>query len=117
MTDWWDPSTGNLIGALLGAGLGTAGGIYGGVAGALAPKGVGRVPVLATHSLLLALGVACLIGAIVGLILGQPWSVVYPLFLPGLIVTTVMGPLLPVMRTRYMQADQRRIEAEEIRRS
>lgn len=118
MTEWWDPSTGNIIGALLGAGLGSICGIYGGVGGALAPKGLLRGPVLATHSVLLAIGIACLITSLVALAIGQPWSsVAFPLFLPGLVVTAVMGPLLPVVRTRYNQADQRRFDAEEIRRS
>ena len=118
MTDWWDQSTGTIIGAVLGAGLGTACGLFGGVVGMLAPRGIGRVPVLTAHVLFLSIGVACLATAIVALIMGQPWSaVVFPLFLPGLVVTMVMGPLLPVVRMRYAQADQRRIEAEEIRRS
>ena len=48
--------------------------------------------------------------------MGQPYHVMFPLLLIGIVLTFVMGPLLPVMRRAYLQADQRRLEAEAIRR-
>lgn len=115
---WWDPSTGAMLGAILGGGLGTTCGLYGALAGTLAPRGIGRVPVLAVHTVLLAIGVALLVAAIVSIVVRQPFhAVTFCLLLPGIVITCVMGPLLPVVRMRYKQAELRRFEAEEIRRA
>jgi uncharacterized membrane protein len=116
MTEWWSEQTSALIGAFAGAGLGVLAGLYGTLAGTLAPRGIGRRPMLAVHIALLTLGVATLILRIAALVVGQPYHVWYPLGLIGLVLVVVLGPLYPVVRARYAQAEYRRLTAEEFRR-
>jgi hypothetical protein len=117
MTEWWDQQTAALVGGLLGAGLGTIAGLYGALAGTLCSRGAARTLVIATHVTILLGGAVVLVAGVIAIILGQPYHVFFPLLLPGVVICAVMGPLLPVINTRYRQAEQRRIEAEEIRRS
>ena len=116
MSPWWSEATATYLGAFGGAGIGILGGVYGGVAGVLASKGKARGAVLGTHVVLLGLGILSLLAGIVAAVMGQPYHVMFPLLLIGIVLTFVMGPLLPVMRRAYLQADQRRLEAEAIRR-
>ncbi|MCH7791914.1 MAG: hypothetical protein IID31_06510, partial [Planctomycetes bacterium] len=60
MTPWWDQQTAILIGAIGGSAIGVMGGVYGALVGVLAPKGIGRRPVLAIHLTLVAFGAAVL---------------------------------------------------------
>lgn len=116
MTEWWDLQSMAWIGAIAGGGLGTLGGIYGGLAGCLAPRGIGRAPIMAVHWTLLLIGAASLVAGIAAVIEAQPYHVYYPLLLTGLILTLVMGMLLPVVKLRYRQAERRKLDAEEVRR-
>lgn len=59
--------------------------------------------------ILLALGVAAIIS-------GQPYAVWFGLGLPGLIITSVLLPLTIVVKQRYREAEQRKLEAESFRR-
>ena len=117
MTEWWDAQTAGLVGGILGGGLGALAGIFGALAGTLAPRGIARTFVIGTHVTILGVGVALLLAGVYALLVGQPYHVFFPLLLPGFVICAVMGPLLPVVGSRYRQAEQRRIEAEEIRRS
>jgi hypothetical protein len=114
---WWNEYAGNQIGAWTGAGVGVLGAAYGSSAGYLATKGRARNAVLGVHLVSIALGILMLAAAIAALVLSQPFHVWYPLALPGAILTLVMGILLPVMRARYAQAEQRKLEAAELRRA
>lgn len=105
-----------LAGALLGAGAGVYGAIYGSCAGTMAPLGRGKAFILALHWSGIALGVALLGAGIVALAAGQPYGVWFALILPGAILALVLAPITPVIRLRYRQAEQRRLEAEEFRR-
>ncbi len=116
MHEWWTAQTGGLIGALMGGGLGVLGGVYGGVVGGvLAPRGLCRSAVLTFHLLLGALGCAALCVGVYALIAGQPYHVWFPLTLVGFIGSVVMGSLYPVVRMRYRQAEERRLEAAGLR--
>jgi hypothetical protein len=46
---------------------------------------------------------------------GQPYGIWYPCLLMGVVLTVVVGGLLPVVYLRYRQADERRLKAEEFR--
>lgn len=116
MTEWWDQQTAGWIGAIGGGGLGTLAGVFGALAGYLAPKGIGRIPILTFHWIILLVGVASLIFGIVAVTQGQPYHVYYVPMLVGAVLTFVMGGLLPVIRLRYRQAEQRKLDAEELRR-
>lgn len=116
MHEWWSAQTAIWIGSLGGGGLGTLAGLFGAAVGLLAPRGLARGPVLATHLALVLIGAAMLLAGLLALVLGQPYHVYYPLGLIGLILTAVMGPLWPVVRARYRQAEARRLEAAQFRR-
>ena len=113
---WWTETTGAMIGAYGGAGAGVLGGLYGGICGPLAGKGIGRPVILPLHMTILAAGIASLLTGIVAVASGQPYHVWYPLVLLGGVMTSVMTPLLFVVRKAYAQAENRRLAAEEIRR-
>ncbi len=112
---WWSQQAMAWIGAGGGI-LGALAGVHGALAGTLAPRGIGKVPVLAVHGLFLAVGIGSLGLGLVALVTGQPYRVWYPLLLIGLITTLVLGMLLPVVLMRYRQAEQRRLQAEQLRR-
>jgi len=117
MNEWWSQHASVLIGAIGGGGGGALAGIFGGLMGYLAPRGIGRTPMLGAHAALITCGVVALITGIVALAAGQPYHVYFPLLLGGGIVTIVMGSLFPVARLRYRQAEQRKFDAEQFRRS
>jgi hypothetical protein len=117
MTVWWDAQTAGLIGGVVGGGLGALGGVFGAVAGTLSPKGLLRRTVLTIHAGFVVIGAGALAAGLYAIIEGQPYHVFYPLLLIGLVLCAVMGPLFFVVRMRYRWADQRRLDAEDLRRS
>ena len=58
MTPWWVEQTTGLIGAIGGSAIRVVGALYGSAVGVLAPKGIGRRPILAFHLGLVAFGEA-----------------------------------------------------------
>lgn len=116
MNPWWDVQTAVWIGALGGGGLGTLGGLLGAVAGALAPRGIGKPLVVGGFFLLTLIGAASLVTGVVAVVQSQPYHVFYPLLLGGAVLSLVGGPLTYVVRHRYHQAEQRRLNAQEFRR-
>ncbi|MAW60782.1 MAG: hypothetical protein CMJ94_08105 [Planctomycetes bacterium] len=114
---WFSEEFGVYLGAYGGAGVGVLGGILGGVGGPLAQQGKGRGFVLPAFLVTAVVGVVLLAAGLVGLLVGQPYVVYYPFLLLGLIMSAVFGGLYPVMRTRYRQAETRKLEAEALRRA
>ncbi|MEZ5979232.1 MAG: hypothetical protein R3F34_13545 [Planctomycetota bacterium] len=118
MDPWWTQTDAGLVGGGLGAFVGVVfGGIGGGIGGPLAARGRARGFVTGFFKLGVALGVLLLVGGIVALALGQPFHVWFWLAQPGLVLTFVMGALLPVVNRAYRQHEERRLAAEELRRS
>ncbi len=115
MIEWWSYQTSAWIGAIGGSGLGVLGGVLGTAASMLVSKGKGRAAVLGGLAVCACAGALTLVTGVVALGLGQPYHVYYPLLLLGGIASVVMGSLLPVMRTRYRQAEQRRMDANLMR--
>ena len=103
---------GGAIGVVLGAGFG---GIGGGIGGPLAAAGKARGLVLGIFAAGLLIGLGLALVGLVAMILGQPWYVWFVFLLPGVVCSTIFGCLLPVIRTRYQQADQRKMDAAAIR--
>ena len=58
-----------------------------------------------------------LILGLYALLAGQPYGIWYGPLLCGTIYTTVVGGLIPAVRLRYRQAEERRLEAEALRKS
>jgi len=115
--EWWDPAVGNRVGAWLGASVGVLGGVFGCAAGVCAAKGKAKGAVLGSQVVMTVIGVLLLCAAVAGLVLGQPFHVWYPLGLPGVCLGIVMGALIPVVRARYREAEQRQLAAAELRRA
>lgn len=114
---WFDPVRfGALYGAIGGGGLGVIGGVVGAMAGYFAPRGKARGFILGAFTCLLIVGVAHLVVGVYALVTGQPYGIWYALLLTGVILSAVMGGLLPVVRMRYAQAESRRMEAAALRR-
>ena len=117
MTPWWNAQDGNLIGAYGGASIGVLAGIIGTLAGSLAPRGKAKSLVFTAFLSLLFIGVCSLVAGLVALAIRQPWHVWYPLTLLGGIITIVVPIQIPNLRARYSQAEQRKLQAEELRRT
>jgi hypothetical protein len=66
---------------------------------------------------MVGVGIISLAAGFVALLLHQPYVVYYPLILIGGICTAVSCGIIPTIRRRYREADTRRLEAEEFRRS
>ena len=115
---WFDPNTfGMMYGAIGGGVGGTLCGLLGAATGYLAPRGKARRFILGSMVFFTVAGLAQLVVGIIALACRQPYGIWYPMVLCGGILVVVMVPLIPVIRTRYAQAEQRRIDAETIRRS
>ncbi|MFQ5506159.1 MAG: hypothetical protein ACE5F1_15405 [Planctomycetota bacterium] len=115
---WFDPNRfGAWYGSVAGGGGGVIGGTLGALGGWLAPKGKGRSFVIGGMFCMLVFGLANLAFGITALVLGQPYGIWYGGLLCGVIFTAVTASLIPVMNKRYRQAEQRRMEAEDLRRS
>lgn len=117
MTEWWAFQDSVLINSIGGGLLGAAGGLLGAAAGVLAPRGRCKALVLGAFGVMVTLGVCAMGAGVIALVGGQPHHVWYPLLLLGGIMSVVLGGLLPVVAVRYRQAEARRMDAEELRRS
>ncbi len=104
---WWGNAAAGWIGAIGGSLVG----LFGALIGTLAGLGKARRFVLALTVASIVFGLAALVLGLVALGLRQPYVVYYPLALIGVILTFVMGSLLPVLRRRYQQIELRRMAA------
>ena len=108
---WFDP---NRYAWIFGAALGIVGGTLGSLAGTLAPRGKAKPLVM---GLFVATIVACalmLVAGVVAFLQGQPYGVWYGLGLPGGIGLLTLGGLLPVLKARYREAEERRLSATDL---
>jgi MFS family permease len=117
MTPWWTDQTAGWIGAIAGTANGLLGGLIGTLAGVFAPRGKLRRLVLALVLFCLIAGVASLSAGLFALAVHQPYAVWYPLILIGAMDTLLFGVVTPVIRRAYRQAEARRLDAEELRRT
>lgn len=117
MTQWWDAWHGNLFGAIGGSLIGVLGGTLGVMTGYLAPRGKRKSLILGAWTTLAILGALALVAGLVAVPTRQPYHVWYPLTLGGTIVALVAGLNIPGIARRYRQAEARRLDAAELRRS
>jgi NO-binding membrane sensor protein with MHYT domain len=116
MQPWWNEQQAALIGAIGGSAFGIFGAVFGTVAGIFAPRGRLKRTVYAMTGVLVGVGICGLVFAGVALASGQPYAVWYPLVLVGGISAVLGCVFTPLVRIRYREAENRRMEAEQLRR-
>jgi len=114
---WISEKAGIYIGSFGGADIGTFGGIMGAMAGLLAPRGQARGLVIGSFLTIGVLGLISLLFAGTAYVMGQPSFVYSPFGLLGAVAAGVCLPLVPVLKKRYDQAEQRQIDAQSLRQS
>jgi hypothetical protein len=83
----------------------------------LVPRGKAKGLITGAYMLLASVGAACLLFAAAALIAGEPKSVAIPLFVPGVVLTVIMGIFSPEIIRGYQQFEFRKLAAEIFRRS
>jgi hypothetical protein len=81
------------------------------------PRGKAKGLITGTYMLLASLGAACLLGAGITAIAGEPSSVIIPLLVPGIVLTVIMGSFSPEVIRGYQQFEFRKLAAEIFRRT
>jgi hypothetical protein len=107
---------GTWFGVLTGVVAGGMGSVLGTAAGILVPRGKGKSWLPATCAVVAVLGLASLAFGLAALLSGQPYGIWYPPLLGGMLGTFIFGGGVFVLRARYAQVEQRRLEAEALRR-
>jgi hypothetical protein len=116
MDAWWTNQQAGLWGGIGGGLFGLLGGVLGTLVGVYAPKGRFKSLVLGLQYGMIGVGAVSLVMGVLALSLHQPYAVWYPLTLLGLLMMAVCGGLLPQVLRTYRQAEQRRLDAQELRR-
>jgi hypothetical protein len=83
----------------------------------LTPRGKAKGLITGAYMLLASLGVACLLFGFIGLFAGEPRDTLVPLFLPGIVLTVIMGLFSPEIIRQYQTFEFRKLAAEIFRRS
>ena len=117
MIPWWSMQTGALFGAIGGSVCGLLGAAIGLVRWKHSARGTCKPLMLTLIGIELGVGIISLGLGIIALTVHQPYAVWYPLVLLGSINTIVAGAIAPSILRDYRQAEIRRLEAENIRRT
>jgi len=83
----------------------------------LTPRGKAKGLITGAYMLLASLGGACLIVATMALLRGESSAVLIPLFVPGIVLSVIMGIFTPAVIREYQQFEFRKLAAEIFRRS
>jgi drug/metabolite transporter (DMT)-like permease len=102
---------------LIAVGLPILGGALAAAASILVPRGKARGLITGVYMLLASLGAACLLFAFAALIAGEPGATLIPLFVPGIVLTVVMGVFSPEIIRQYRQFEFRKLTAGIFRRT
>jgi len=102
---WWPEAAAPWIGGIGGPVIGCCGGLL----GVLAGKGKARKLVLAIWRCLFFAGIFSLIAAVIAFLSKQPYFVTMPLLIFGIVLTSVMGGILPMAKKRYDELEIRRM--------
>jgi hypothetical protein len=103
---WWTEQQGGWLGGVIGC-LGGLFGCLGGLAGSLAYRGKARGFSFGVLYVMTVLGILSLLGGLSALAVRQPYHVYFPLLLTGLLFGALGLGLIPTMRKRYEQAEER----------
>lgn len=110
---WFDP---NLFAWIPGTVYGTTLGIFGGVIGSLASAGKAKRLCLGGLWVFTAIAVLLLVISAVAWSQGQPGGIWYAFGLPGVLGVLLCPSMIPIIRQRYRQAEERRMTAADIGR-
>ena len=114
---WFSEQQAGLWGGILGGGLGAILGVLGGgVGGVLIAKGKCKKLVTGFFAVFLLIGLMLLGIGVWALIRDQPRHVWFVLIHPGVLLSSLSGAFLPLISGFYRKAEQRRLDAEQIRR-
>jgi len=107
---WWSEKEAPWIGGIGGPIIGCLGGLLGWLSG----KGKARKLVLAVWKACIAAGILFLIVLFIALATGQPEYVSMPLFVFGIVTTTVFGTIFPTAKKRYEDLEIRRMTSVDV---
>lgn len=116
MNPWWTENAAAWFGAIGGGAGGSLCGVLGMLIGILVPRGVGRRVIVPLCVLFAGLGAIALVASFVALLSGQPYHVWFPLLMTGLVVTIVMSFMVALAIIGYRRVEERRMQAEDLRR-
>lgn len=113
---WFEPAWkfGAFFGGYGGSLVGIVGGILGGCS-YFVHQGRGRRWILGGYLAMIALGAVSLAVGLYALASGQEYAIWYPLVMLGGTSCFIFGGLYPMIRARYREAEQRKIDAEGLR--
>ena len=113
MPDWWfDPTFYAWFGALAGGVGGTLAGLFAGLSVLLVRRNQGRMLVFGGCVLFLILALIILGYGLAALVAGKPWSIWWGPVYGGGVSTAAFCFMIPLMRKRYRQAEEQRLQAE-----
>jgi hypothetical protein len=115
MNTWWTTEESSTILGYAGSAVGLCWAMVG-VGTVLAQNGKAKTFVLAMGGSVIGLGAAACVGALMGLVLGQPSHVIQPLSLGGGMVGALGVVITVIARKRYAETEQRRLDAGALRR-
>jgi hypothetical protein len=98
-------------------GVPVLGGLLALASSVMTPRGMAKGLITGAYLFLAALGGACLLFAVAGLIAGAPVDMVVPLFVPGVALAVIMGIFSPEVIRQYQHFEFRKLAAEIFRRS
>lgn len=113
--EWWNGTTSGYIGGA----IGVYGAIFGICCGVFAPRihrGEGKAFITGLMALTVVIGLVGLVVAVIALANSQPHHVWYPPTLGGCMYTFLGLMIGWTMRGRYAAAEQRKMDAEQLRR-
>jgi hypothetical protein len=113
MEPWFDNQTAGMIGGIIGTGIGFMGALIGCSCAICVSKGWKKL-VYAMFILAIAISSVLLVTGIVALCVKQPYHVWYGFLLSGFIGTIVFGSGLPVMRSRFIAREMKKMQAEDL---
>lgn len=104
---WWSDSDGGIIGAIAGITLGC----LGAAVGKLSSQGKARTVAEGILKGMMVLGILALVLSVVALTTSQPYGVVFPLLLVGVLCSALPVSTLRSVRRRYEELELRRIDS------
>jgi hypothetical protein len=114
LNEWWTASQAGYVGGA----VGVMGAMFGTVLGGcsfLVHQGRARGFMLGGYALMATVGIVSLLGAVVAAVSKQPWHVLQPLLIAGPLFTFLGLMLGNVVRKQYRLAEERKVDAAQIR--